>query len=133
MFEVAGDAEVLAVQDLDVGQVEQVLGDGHGLGAGVGRRRAGRGGFVGVGPLHVAVGAGQSQVPVEGLDRFDTEAHSSPHLVADHDPQVAGVGELAHPATPGGQAGQRDTDGLIPAVRVGQAQRLDRRGPVHRD
>ena len=71
-------------------------------------------GFVGVGPLDVAVGAGQAQVLVEGLHRLDAEAHLLPDLVAHDDPQVAGGGEFAHAAPPGGQAGQGDADGFVP-------------------
>ena len=70
--------------------------------------------------------------PSKDFTASEPEAHLLPHLVADHDPQVAGVGELAHPAPPGGQAGQGDADGLIPQrFQPGQAQRLDRGGPVH--
>ena len=58
-------------------------------------------------------GAGQAQVGVEGLDRLHAEPHLLPRLVADHDPQVAGVGDLPHPAAPGVQAGQRDADRLV--------------------
>ena len=59
---VAGDAEVLAVQDLDVGQVHQVAGDVGGLGSLVADgEHVGR--FVGVGPLDVTAAAGD---PAEG-------------------------------------------------------------------
>ena len=59
-----GDGEVLAVEDLDIGQVQQILGDGDGLGADVaGRQRVG--GLVPDRDLDVAVAAGESQVGVE--------------------------------------------------------------------
>ena len=41
---------------------------------------------------------------VEALDGLDAEPQLLPGLVADHDPQVARVGELAHPAAPGVEA-----------------------------
>ena len=57
-----------------------------------------------------------------------------PGLVADHDPQVAGGGDLAHPAAPGVQAGQRDAGGVLAqGLEAGQGQRLDRGGPVDVD
>ena len=111
-FEFVGDGLVLAVEDLDVGQVQQVLGDRGGLGAGVpGGEQVG--GFVGDGELDVAVAAGQPQVGVEALDGVGAEAELLPGFVADHDPQVAGGGELAHAASPAVEAGQRDADGLV--------------------
>ena len=58
------------------------------------------GGLVGDGDLDVAVAAGQPQVGVEALDRLDAEAHLLPRLVADHDPQVARVGDLPHRLRP---------------------------------
>jgi len=84
--------------------------------------------------LDVAVGPGQPQVRVEGLDRFDAEAHLLPHLVADHDPPVAGGGDLALRGAPRVQAGQPDADSVVPeGLQPFQGQRLDRRGPVDVD
>ena len=60
-----GDGEVLA-EDFDIRQVQQILGDGDGLGADVaGRQRVG--GFVPDRDLDVAVVAGESQVGIELL------------------------------------------------------------------
>ena len=61
-----GDGAVLAVEDLDIGQMQQIFGDGDGLGADVaGRQRVG--GFVADRDLDVAIAAGESQVGVEAL------------------------------------------------------------------
>ena len=133
VLEVGGDAVVLAVEDLDVGQVQQVLGDGDGLGAGVADGEQ-VGGFVGVGPLDVPGGAGQAQVLVEGLHRLGAQAHLLPHLVAHVDPQVPRCRVLAHPPPPGGQAGQGDPDGLVPQRhQPGQRQGRDGGVPVDVD
>ena len=71
-MEVVSDRRVLAVEDVGVGQVEQVLGDRDGLGAGVaGGEQVGR--FVRDGDLDVAVPARQAKVGVEALDGFGTQ------------------------------------------------------------
>ncbi len=111
-MEFLGDALVLAVQDLGVSQVEHVLGDRSSLRAGVaGRQQVGR--FVSDRELDVAVPAGEPQVGVEALHRLDPEPELFPRLVADHHPQVAGGGDLAHRPSPRVQAHQRHTDGLV--------------------
>ncbi|MDN5797964.1 MAG: hypothetical protein L0H79_19770 [Intrasporangium sp.] len=132
-LELVGDGGVLAVEDLDVGQVEQVLGDGDGLGAGVaGGEQVG--GFVGDGELDVAVAAGQAQVGVEALDGLRPEPQLLPGLVADDDAQVAGVGGFAHGAAPGVEAGQGDADGVVTeGLEPGEAQGLDGGVPVDVD
>ena len=78
--------------------------------------------------------AGQPQVGVEALDRLDAEPQLLPGLVADHDPHVARVGDLAHPAAPGVEAQQRDPDRLVAQrFQPGQAQGLDGGPPVDID
>ena len=124
---------VLAVEDLDIDQVQQVFRDRGGLGVCVpGREQVG--GFVGDGELDVAVPPGEPQVRVEALHGVRTEPELLPRLVSDHDPQVAGGGELAHAAPPAVEAGEGDADGLVAqGFEPGQRQRLDRGGPVHVD
>ena len=57
-----------------------------------------------------------------------------PGLVADGDPQVTGLGDFPHRPPPRRQTGQRDADGFVAErLQPGQAQRLDRCGPVHVD
>ncbi len=132
-MEVVGDGGVLAVEDVGVGQVEQVLGDRDGLGAGVaGGEQVGR--LVGDGHLDVPVAAGEPQVGVEALDRFGAEPELFPGFVADDDAQVAGGGEFAHAAAPGVEAGQGDADGLVTeGFEPRQRQGLDGGIPVDVD
>ena len=118
--EFLGEFDVQAVHDLDVVQVQQVLGDRDRLGVGVADREQ-VGGFVGDGELDVAVAAGQPQVGVEALHRVDAQAELFPGFVADHDPQITGRGQLAHAASPAVQADQGDADGLV-AQRVEPGQ-----------
>jgi hypothetical protein len=85
-----GDGEVLAVQDLDIGQMQQILGDGDGLRADVaGRQRIG--GLVPDRDLDVTVAAGESQVGIEAFDRLDAEAQLFPGFVPDYDAPVAAI------------------------------------------
>ena len=129
--ELAGDVGVLAEQDAGVGEVEEVLGDLGGLAAVVaGRERVG--GFVVGDDLDVAVVAGQAEAGVEGLDGVDAEAGLHPGFVAEHDPPVAGGGELAHALAPAVEAHQGDADGGFVAVAVegAQGEGLDGGAPV---
>src|SRR3954451_4798260 len=129
--EFVGDFLVLSEKDANVGQVEQVLRDLRRLRTGVaGRERVGR--LVVGHQLDVAVVAGEPQVGVESLDRFDAEASLHPRLVAQDDPAVTRLGHLANPLAPGVEANQGDADGALVAGRVERVerQRLDRGAPV---
>ena len=131
--EFAGDAGVLAVEDLQVGQVQQFLGYG---GRGGGRLADGEhvAGLVADDELDLAVAAGEPHVGVQALDGFEAEAHLFPHLVADVDAQVAGGLDLAHGASPRGQAGERDAHGLVAeGFEARKRERLDGCRPVHGD
>ena len=68
-FEVVGDAVVLPVQGDDLGEVDQVFGDGHGLRPGAQGVR----GLVRDRQLDVTADVGQSQAGVERLDRLRAE------------------------------------------------------------
>ena len=75
-LEFFGDGGVLAVEDLGVGQVQHVLGDLGGLGAGVADAFQ-VGGLVPDRVLDVSVAPGQSEVGVQALHRVQAEAHSN--------------------------------------------------------
>jgi hypothetical protein len=128
--EVVGDGRVLAVQNLDVGQMQQVFGDRDGLRAGVAGGEQ-IGGFVGDGDLQVACAARQPQVGVEGFDGVGAEAELLPGLVTHDDAELSVLGGFAEPAAPGVEAEQGGADCVVAEpVERGQRQGLDGGCPV---
>ncbi len=106
------------------------FGDRGGLGPGVAHREQ-VGGLVEVGELDVTALAGHAAGQAKGRRRSSSRrphraASLLPHLVSDHDPQVAGFGDLAQSASPGVEAQQGDAPRLVAeGVEAGQAQGLD--------
>ena len=131
--EFVGDAVVLAVQDLDVGQVQQVLGDGSpprstsptvSMSAGLWPTTN-----------WISPSRRDNRRSASKLLTASTPRRSCFHdLVADVDPQVAGwpISRMARPHDD--RQVERDADGFVAErLQPGQGQRLDRCGPVDGD